>query len=43
MNAVMNLRFPINATKFLINWGTVRFSQRTPLHAVKVAGAIKMW
>jgi len=35
VNAVMNLRVPQNGRNFLINLGTVGFSNGTVLHGVK--------
>ena len=34
VNAVMNLRVPLNAGNFLSSLGTVRFTGRTPLHGL---------
>jgi hypothetical protein len=37
VNAVMNLRAPINAGNFLTVWGPVSFSRRILLHGVSFA------
>jgi hypothetical protein len=39
VNAVMNLRGPINAGNFLTKLGSVSFSRRTLLHGVNKSGS----
>ena len=42
VNAVMNLRVPLNAGNFLISRGPVGFSGRTLLHGVRLFVSLKL-